>query len=182
MFGRPTAPGASARTVVDDVNFDPRYTVERIIGESLDTVGIRGRERANRVREVLDAVQLRRDLLDRHPRTLSGGQRQRVAIARAVAPRPALIVADEPVSALDVSVQAQILDLLATLQAQFGTALLLISHDLGVVHHAADRVVVMKGGRIVESGDFSAIFDSPQHDYTQRLVASVPRLPGPVRS
>ncbi|MFI7000459.1 dipeptide ABC transporter ATP-binding protein [Nocardia sp. NPDC050175] len=158
-------------------SFDPRYTVERIIGESLDTVGIRGRARANRVREMLDAVQLGREFLDRHPRTLSGGQRQRVAIARAIAPRPALLVADEPVSALDVSVQAQILDLLAVLQAQFGTALLLISHDLGVVHHAADRVVVMKDGRIVESGDVDAIFDAPQHDYTRRLVASVPRLP-----
>ncbi|WP_309234557.1 ABC transporter ATP-binding protein [Nocardia sp. XZ_19_385] len=158
-------------------SFDPRYTVERVIGESLDTIGVRKRFRANRVREILDAVGLSRDLLDRHPRTLSGGQRQRVAIARALAPNPALIVADEPVSALDVSVQAQILDLLAELQAEFGTALLLISHDLGVVHHIADRVVVMKDGRVVESGDVDSVLHAPQHDYTRRLVASVPRLP-----
>ncbi|MFE9577195.1 dipeptide ABC transporter ATP-binding protein [Nocardia sp. NPDC006044] len=163
-------------------SFDPRYTVERIIGESLDTVDIRGRARATRVREVLDAVQLTPDFLDRHPRTLSGGQRQRVAIARAIAPRPALIVADEPVSALDVSVQAQILDLLATLQAQFGTALLLISHDLGVIHHTADRVVVMKDGRIVESGTVQTVFTTPHHDYTRRLISSVPQLPGAERS
>ncbi|MFI6871549.1 dipeptide ABC transporter ATP-binding protein [Nocardia sp. NPDC050406] len=161
-------------------SFDPRYTVERIVGESLDTIGVRGRARAQRVRELLDAVHLSRDLLDRHPRTLSGGQRQRVAIARALAPRPALIIADEPVSALDVSVQAQILDLLADLQAEFGTALLLISHDLGVVHHLADRVLVMKDGRIVESGDADAVLTTPRHEYTRRLVASVPRLPTPL--
>ncbi|MEV6773841.1 ABC transporter ATP-binding protein [Nocardia sp. NPDC051030] len=160
-------------------SFDPRYTVERVIGESLDTVGIRGSARAARVRETLDAVHLTRDLLNRHPRTLSGGQRQRVAIARALAPRPALIVADEPVSALDVSIQAQILDLLADLQSEFGTALLLISHNLGVIHHIADRVLVMKDGHIVESGDANAVLTAPQHAYTRRLVASVPQLPSP---
>ncbi|MET9211401.1 MULTISPECIES: ABC transporter ATP-binding protein [unclassified Nocardia] len=158
-------------------SFDPRYTVERVIGESLDTVGVRGAARARRVRELLDAVGLGRDLLERHPRTLSGGQRQRVAIARALAPSPALLVADEPVSALDVSVQAQILDLLADLQAEFGTALLLISHDLGVVQHVADRVLVMKDGRVVESGAVDDVLRAPRHDYTRRLIASVPRLP-----
>ncbi|GEM29473.1 ABC transporter ATP-binding protein [Nocardia neocaledoniensis NBRC 108232] len=161
-------------------SFDPRYTVERVIGESLDTVDVRGTARARRVRESLDAVGLAREVLDRHPRTLSGGQRQRVAIARALAPSPALLVADEPVSALDVSVQAQILDLLADLRADFGTALLLISHDLGVVQHLADRVLVMKDGRVVESGDVESVLRAPQHDYTRRLVASVPRLPEPV--
>ncbi|MFC9893749.1 ATP-binding cassette domain-containing protein [Nocardia sp. NPDC127579] len=160
-------------------SFDPRYTVERIIGESLDTIGLRGRARAERVREILDAVHLSRGLLDRHPRTLSGGQRQRVAIARALAPKPALLVADEPVSALDVSVQAQILDLLAELRAEFGTALLLISHDLGVVHHLADRVVVMQGGRVVESGAVDSVLRAPDHEYTRRLLDSVPRLPTP---
>ncbi|MFC9663657.1 dipeptide ABC transporter ATP-binding protein [Nocardia sp. NPDC127606] len=158
-------------------SFDPRYTVERVIGESLDTIGLRGTARTQRVREILDAVGLARDLLPRHPRTLSGGQRQRVAIARALAPNPALLVADEPLSALDVSVQAQILDLLAGLQSEFGTALLLISHDLGVVHHLADRVLVMKDGRIVESGEADSVLRSPQHEYTRQLVASVPRLP-----
>ncbi|MEV6217051.1 ABC transporter ATP-binding protein [Nocardia sp. NPDC051833] len=158
-------------------SFDPRYTVERVIGESLDTVAVRGAARARRVRELLDAVGLGRDLLERHPRTLSGGQRQRVAIARALAPSPALLVADEPVSALDVSVQAQILDLLADLQAEFGTALLLISHDLGVVQHVADRVLVMKDGRVVESGAVDDVLRAPRHDYTRRLITSVPRLP-----
>ncbi len=158
-------------------SFDPRYTVERVIGESLDTVDLRGKARNQRVREILDAVGLARDLLPRHPRTLSGGQRQRVAIARALAPNPALLVADEPLSALDVSVQAQILDLLAELQSEFGTALLLISHDLGVVHHLADRVLVMKDGRIVESGDADSVLRAPEHEYTRQLVASVPRLP-----
>ncbi|MEV0079638.1 ABC transporter ATP-binding protein [Nocardia neocaledoniensis] len=158
-------------------SFDPRYTVERVIGESLDTVDVRGAARAKRVREILDAVGLAREVLDRHPRTLSGGQRQRVAIARALAPNPALLVADEPVSALDVSVQAQILDLLADLRADFGTALLLISHDLGVVQHLADRVLVMKDGRVVESGDVDTVLRTPEHDYTRRLIASVPRLP-----
>ncbi|MFF2394082.1 dipeptide ABC transporter ATP-binding protein [Nocardia sp. NPDC058114] len=158
-------------------SFDPRYTVERVIGESLDTVDLRGKARTRRVREILDAVGLARDLLPRHPRTLSGGQRQRVAIARALAPNPALLVADEPLSALDVSVQAQILDLLAELQSEFGTALLLISHDLGVVHHLADRVLVMKDGRVVESGEADSVLRAPQHEYTRQLVASVPRLP-----
>ncbi|WP_433722358.1 dipeptide ABC transporter ATP-binding protein [Nocardia sp. CA-129566] len=158
-------------------SFDPRYTVERLIGESLNAIGIRGRARCARVRETLDAVRLGHDLLNRHPRTLSGGQRQRVAIARALAPNPTLIVADEPVSALDVSVQAQILDLLAELQAEFGTALLLISHDLGVVHHIADRVIVMKDGRTVESGEVDSVLRSPRHEYTRQLVASVPHLP-----
>ncbi|MEV4203845.1 ABC transporter ATP-binding protein [Nocardia salmonicida] len=158
-------------------SFDPRYTVERVIGESLDTVGLRGKARTKRVHEILDAVRLARDLLPRHPRTLSGGQRQRVAIARALAPNPALLVADEPLSALDVSVQAQILDLLAELRADFGTALLLISHDLGVVHHLADRVLVMKDGQIVESGEADTVLRSPRHEYTRQLVASVPRLP-----
>ncbi|WP_088149104.1 dipeptide ABC transporter ATP-binding protein [Inquilinus limosus] len=157
-------------------SFDPRYSVDRIVGESLDAVQMFGAERRRRVREVLDAVRLGPAFLDRHPRELSGGQRQRVAIARAFAPRPQLLVADEPVSALDVSIQAQVLDLLAELQAESGTALLFISHDLGVVHHLADRVVVMKGGRVVESGDVAAVFAAPRHSYTQALLEAVPTL------
>ncbi|WP_221938879.1 ABC transporter ATP-binding protein [Mycobacterium sp. KBS0706] len=157
-------------------SFDPRYSVERIVGESLDAVQVFGAERRRRVREVLDAVRLGPTFLDRHPRELSGGQRQRVAIARAFAPRPQLLVADEPVSALDVSIQAQVLDLLAELQAESGTSLLFISHDLGVVHHLADRVVVMKGGRVVESGDVAAVFAAPRHSYTQALLDAVPTL------
>ncbi|HEX8046010.1 dipeptide ABC transporter ATP-binding protein [Rhizobium sp.] len=157
-------------------SFDPRYTVEKIVGESLDSVGVFGAERKARVIEILDAVRLGTNFLSRYPRELSGGQRQRVAIARAFAPRPKLLVADEPVSALDVSIQAQILDLLAELQAASGTSLLFISHDLGVVHHLTDRVVVMKEGRIVETGDVGTVFSTPRHSYTQALLEAIPTL------
>lgn len=157
-------------------SFDPRYTVEKIVGESLDSVHIYGDERRKRVVEVLDAVRLSSQFLKRYPRELSGGQRQRVAIARAFAPRPKLLIADEPVSALDVSVQAQVLDLLAELQAASGTSLLFISHDLGVVHHLTDRVLVMKDGRIVESGAVESVFSQPKHNYTRSLLDAVPTI------
>jgi peptide/nickel transport system ATP-binding protein len=114
-------------------------------------------------------------LLGRHPRTLSGGQRQRVSIARALAPEPQIIVCDEPASALDVSVQAQVLDLLAEIQADRGTSLLFVSHDLGVVHHVSDRVLVLKDGQVVESGDVDDVFYRPKADYTKQLLASLPQ-------
>ncbi|WP_429278868.1 ATP-binding cassette domain-containing protein [Pantoea dispersa] len=158
-------------------SFDPRYTVERIIGESLDSVGIFGDARRQRVRQLLDEVQLGDRFLQRYPQQLSGGQRQRVAIARAFAPNPALLVADEPVSALDVSVQAQVLDLLADMQAEHGTALLFISHDLGVIQHLADRVLVMQQGAVVESGAIGEVFAAPQHPWTQKLLQALPVLP-----
>lgn len=158
-------------------SFDPRYTVEKIIGESLDSADIFGATRRERVLEVLDAVRLSDAFLKRYPRELSGGQRQRVAIARAFAPRPHLLVADEPVSALDVSVQAQVLDLLVELQAASGTSLIFISHDLGVVHHLTDRVLVMKEGRIVEAGAVEDVFTKPHHSYTRTLLEAVPALP-----
>ncbi|MGW0201879.1 ABC transporter ATP-binding protein, partial [Nonomuraea sp. NPDC003201] len=110
------------------------------------------------------------------PTARAGGGRQRVAIARALGPRPDVLVCDEPVSALDVSIQAQVLDLLAEIQAEYGTAMLFISHDLGVVHHVSDRVLVMKDGRVVEEGDVTEVFTRPRHPYTRELVAAVPRL------
>ncbi|MBF7995685.1 dipeptide ABC transporter ATP-binding protein [Rahnella laticis] len=155
-------------------SFDPRYNVEKIIGESLDSVGIFGDERRRRILQLLDEVQLGEGFLRRYPRELSGGQRQRVAIARAFAPNPALLVADEPVSALDVSVQAQVLDLLAGMQAEHRTALLFISHDLGVVHHLADRVMVMKDGSVVEHGQVDDVFHRPAHPWTQKLINALP--------
>ncbi len=157
-------------------SFDPRYPVGRLIEESLLNSVTNAADRQRRVREVLDQVHLPRTVLDRSPRSLSGGQRQRVAIARALAPKPSIIVCDEPVSALDVSVQAQVLDLLAELRAEQGTTILFVSHDLGVVHHLADRVVVLKDGRVVEEGEIERVFQSPQHSYTQELIASIPRI------
>ncbi|NMP26539.1 ABC transporter ATP-binding protein [Rahnella sp. SAP-1] len=157
-------------------SFDPRYNVEKIIGESLDSVGIFGDERKKRIRQLLEEVQLGAAFLQRYPRDLSGGQRQRIAIARAFAPNPALLVADEPVSALDVSIQAQVLDLLAEMQAEHRTALLFISHDLGVVHHLADRVVVMKDGSVVEHGEVDDVFHRPAHAWTRQLIQALPLM------
>jgi peptide/nickel transport system ATP-binding protein len=148
--------------------FDPRWTVRRIVGEALP----RGEDPA----PILERVGLGADVLDRYPRQLSGGQRQRVAVARAIAPRPSLIICDEPVSALDVSVQAQVLDLLAGIREQDGTALLFISHDLGVIRDLADRVLVMHDGRVVEQGPVKAVFDHAGHEYTRALLDAVPTL------
>ncbi|WP_214103059.1 dipeptide ABC transporter ATP-binding protein [Acrocarpospora catenulata] len=153
-------------------SFDPRFTVRRILAEALD---VGGRPRGEAVR-LLEQVGLDAGVLDRRPLRLSGGQRQRVAIARALAPRPRVIVCDEPVSALDVSIQAQVLDLLAELQAELGVAYLFISHHLGVVQHVSDRVLVMKDGRVVESGDVHQVLTAPTAAYTRELLAAVPQL------
>ncbi|HWL60096.1 MAG TPA: ABC transporter ATP-binding protein [Microbacteriaceae bacterium] len=157
-------------------SFDPRYTVQRIIGEALPQLS-RAARRA-RALELLQAVGLGQQHLDRRPRTLSGGQRQRVAIARALATEPDVLVCDEAVSALDVTVQAQVLDLLAQLRAATGVAMIFISHDLGVVHHIADRVLVMQDGRVVETGHVVDVFAAPTEDYTRELLAAIPTLPG----
>ncbi|MFI5930679.1 nickel ABC transporter ATP-binding protein NikE [Actinoplanes sp. NPDC051494] len=149
-------------------SFDPRWTVRTIVAEALP--------RGESPEPLLERVGLDAGLLDRYPRQLSGGQRQRVAIARALAPRPSLIICDEPVSALDVSVQAQVLDLLAGIRRDDGTALLFISHDLGVIRHLADRVLVMRGGRVVEHGPVEDVFARPVHEYTRALLAAVPTL------
>ncbi|MFG2050802.1 dipeptide ABC transporter ATP-binding protein [Micromonospora sp. NPDC048935] len=156
-------------------SFDPRYTVSRVVAENLDP-DVGRSDRRDHVVDLLRRVGLGADLVDRHPRQLSGGQRQRVAIARAIAPRPTLLVCDEPVSALDVSVQAQVLDLLADLRASDGTALLFISHDLGVVHHLSDRVLVLHDGAVVEQGPVGDVFNYPRHDYTRSLLDALPTL------
>jgi peptide/nickel transport system ATP-binding protein len=155
-------------------SFDPRFTVERIVAEALGGSGRRAlAAHRPRVADLLTRVGLEPSLMRRRGAELSGGQRQRVAIARALGPDPEVIVCDEPVSALDVSVQAQILDLLAALRADLGVALLFISHDLGVVRQVCDRVLVMKDGAVVEEGDVAAVFDAPAHPYTRALLAAV---------
>jgi len=160
-------------------SFDPRWSVGRILTDALSTAvrpptsKTEARERAVRL---LEQVGLRAHHLDAAPLRLSGGQRQRVAIARALAPEPSVIVCDEPASALDVSIQAQVLDLLTDLQDDLGVSYLFISHDLGVIHHMSDRILVMKDGRVVEHGTADDVFERPRHPYTQRLLTAVPRL------
>jgi oligopeptide transport system ATP-binding protein len=160
-------------------SLDPRMRVEAIVGEPLEIHEPHLSRAARRARivENLEAVGLNADALRRYPHEFSGGQRQRIGIARALILRPELVVADEPVSALDVSVGAQILELLARLQREFSLTLLLISHNLPVIAQLASRVAVMKSGRFLETGSASRVLASPQDPYTQALLAAVPRLP-----
>ncbi len=157
-------------------SFDPRYNVRRVLSEALDVAGHKRSEWTARAEELLALVHLDAALLERRPIELSGGQRQRIAIARALAAQPQILVCDEPVSALDVSVQAQILELLDDLKQRLGLACLFISHDLGVINHVSDDVLVMKDGVAVESGRVRDVFDHPQHPYTQALLEAIPHL------
>lgn len=156
-------------------SLDPRMSVGRIIAEPLWALGVEGDRRA-RVREVLGDVGLDADMADRFPHEFSGGQRQRIALARALVHRPRLLVGDEPLSALDVTVRAQILDLLRELRATRQLTLVLVSHDIGVVQNLCDDVVVMKDGRIVEEGPTEKVLLEPQVAYTRRLLASIPTI------
>ncbi|HZT56221.1 MAG TPA: ATP-binding cassette domain-containing protein, partial [Burkholderiaceae bacterium] len=153
-------------------SLDPHQRVGRIVAEPL--VGGDAAATRRRVAEALDAVGLRATDADKYPHEFSGGQRQRIAIARALITRPQLIVADEPVSALDVSVQAQVLNLLAELQQQFGVTYLFISHDLAVIDQVCDDVAVMRAGLIVEHGPTEQVLQRPAHAYTQALLAAMP--------
>jgi oligopeptide/dipeptide ABC transporter ATP-binding protein len=157
-------------------SLDPRQKVRRIVAEPLDVAepGLGQAARGERVREMLDAVGLPADAIDRYPHEFSGGQRQRIAIARALITHPALIVADEAVSALDVSVQAQVLNLLLELEEKRGVTYLFISHNLAVIEHVAAEVAVMYRGRFVETGGARDVFERPAHPYTQALVAAIP--------
>ena len=157
-------------------SLNPRHKVATIIGEPLVIHGAGDPRR--RVPELLDMVGLPADAAGRFPHEFSGGQRQRIAIARALALSPKLLVADEPVSALDVSIQSQIINLIADLQARLGLAMLFISHDLSVIRHVSDRIAVMYLGRIVETGPAAQLFERPAHPYTQALLSAVPAAPG----
>lgn len=157
-------------------SLDPRMTVLDIIGEPILVNNIaKGKELQERVKDLVKVVGLNIKHLKRYPHAFSGGQRQRIGIARALAPNPKLVVADEPVSALDVSVQAQILNLLQDLQGKFNLTYLFIAHDLSVIEHISDRVAVMYVGKIVEMAETEELFLNPQHPYTEALMSAVPK-------
>ena len=163
-------------------SLNPRKRVGQIVGSPLKLQGVAsGTELRRQVQELLDRVGLSPEHYNRFPHEFSGGQRQRIGIARALALKPKLVICDEPVSALDVSIQAQIVNLLDDLQDEFGLAYLFVAHDIGVVRHISDRIAVMHHGKIVEQGSADQVCESPKHDYTKTLLAAVP-IPDPRES
>jgi oligopeptide transport system ATP-binding protein len=161
-------------------SLNPRMNVGQIVGEPLEVHGVaKGKDKEERVKELLRVVGLNPQFMTRFPHEFSGGQRQRIGIARALALNPAFIVCDEPIAALDVSIQAQVVNLLKDLQGKFGLTYLFIAHDLSMVRHISDRVAVMYLGRIVEIADWRTIYDDPKHPYTQSLLSAIP-IPDPV--
>ena len=159
-------------------SLNPRLSIFSIVGEALEIhfPKMTKADRRDRVAELLRQVGLQPEMMNRYPHEFSGGQRQRIGIARALAVKPRFIVCDEPVSALDVSVQAQIVNLLQDLQEELGLAYLFIAHDLAVVEHISDHVLVMLHGKIVESAPAEEIYENPRHEYTRKLLAAVPKL------
>ncbi len=159
-------------------SLNPRMTVFSTLAEAIKQrhPRIKGTELSDRVARLMETVGLDPRFQKKYPHEFSGGQRQRIAIARALAPEPKLVIADEPVSALDVSIQSQILNLLKKLRAELGLTMIFITHDLGVVRYLADRIVVMYKGKIVEEGEAEALFANPRNAYTQKLLAAIPKL------
>lgn len=158
-------------------SLDPRMTISQILAEPLIVHGVSSRkDRNKRTEEIIQTVGLQANYLNRYPHEFSGGQRQRISIARAMMLNPSLVIADEPVSALDVSIQAQILNLLKDLQKEFSLTYLFISHDLSVVEHLCDRIAVMYLGKIVELADREELFRDPKHPYTKALIQAIPRV------
>lgn len=183
------ASGASLRTLRQKMQFifqdpfsslNPRLSVGKLVGEPLEIHApeLTPQQRRDQVADLLRKVGLRAEYAGRYPHEFSGGQRQRIGIARALASGPKLIIGDEPVSALDVSVQAQVINLLGDLSRDMGLTLLIIAHDLGVIRHMSDRVAVMYLGRIVESGPTEDVYSNPRHPYTRALLASIPTMGG----
>jgi ABC-type microcin C transport system duplicated ATPase subunit YejF len=185
--GRPVVPGPprglrwfrrDVQIVLQDpfASLDPRMNVADIVAEPLECLDVPG-DHGARVVEVLRAVGLDPATRDRHPHEFSGGQRQRIAIARAIAPAPRVLVGDEPLSALDVAVRGQVMDLLRGLAADLDLALVLVSHDIGAVHRLCEQVLVLHDGAVVERGPTADVLGDPQDPYTRRLLAAVPQLP-----
>lgn len=171
---------ASVQPVFQDPysSLDPRQRIDRIVGEPLQSLGLaRGEDARTRVAEAVTSVGLDPGVLTRYPHEFSGGQRQRIAIARAIVSRPRVLLADEPVSALDVTTRVQVIDLLGRLRREQGLALVMVSHDLGAVSAVCDRTVVLRDGRVMEQGPTRRILSAPETDYARTLVAAVPRLP-----
>ncbi len=184
LFGRDRDALRAARREIQAVfqdpygSLDPRYRIGRTVAEPLLEHRLAPAARVERVREALEAVSLPAETMQRYPHEFSGGQRQRIAIARALVTWPALVIADEPVSALDVSVQAQVLNLLLELRRRLDLAYVFISHDLGVIRHVAHRVLVLDAGRIVEQGPAEQVMRAPCHPVTRRLIAALPGARG----
>jgi len=176
---RPLRPAMQMVFQDTSTSLNPRRRIGQIVGEPLRVQGVAsGRELRGRARELLERVGLPAAHYERYPHELSGGQRQRVGIARALALEPKLVIADEPVSALDASIRAQILDLMTELQGEFGLTYVFVAHDIGVVRHVSDRIAVMHEGRIVEQGPADRVCERPSDPYTKKLLAAVP-VPDP---